>query len=125
MVCNARPHYGYCCHLTIVSGQAPPPQGPPPGANAQLWGWFKAVDTDNSGQLTVDELQRALINGDWSPFNIETVRTMVNMFDSGIVYRYLLRVFKHPLTLGIFLYFASRQHRHYQFPGIRWIMEVH
>jgi hypothetical protein len=31
----------------------------------------------------VDELQRALINGDWSPFNIETVRTMVNMFDAG------------------------------------------
>ncbi|ORY88528.1 hypothetical protein BCR43DRAFT_466634 [Syncephalastrum racemosum] len=63
-------------------GQAHPPQGPPPGANPQLWSWFKAVDTDNSGQLTVDELQRALINGDWSPFNIETVRTMVNMFDS-------------------------------------------
>ncbi|KAG0184321.1 Programmed cell death protein 6 [Apophysomyces sp. BC1034] len=61
---------------------APPPQGPPPGANPQLWSWFKAVDTDNSGQLSVDELQRALINGDWRPFNIETVRTMVNMFDT-------------------------------------------
>ncbi|SAL98882.1 hypothetical protein [Absidia glauca] len=60
----------------------PPPAGPPPGTNAQLWTWFKAVDADNSGQLTVDELQRALINGDWSPFNIETVRTMVNMFDA-------------------------------------------
>ncbi|KAI8080063.1 uncharacterized protein BX664DRAFT_342232 [Halteromyces radiatus] len=59
-----------------------PPSGPPPGANPQLWAWFKAVDTDGSGQLTVDELQRALINGDWSPFNIETVRTMVNMFDT-------------------------------------------
>lgn len=31
----------------------------------------------------MDELQRALVNGDWSPFNIETVRTMVNMFDKG------------------------------------------
>lgn len=62
---------------------APPPQGPPSNVNPQLWSWFKAVDTDNSGQLTVDELQRALINGDWSPFNIETVRMMVNMFDAG------------------------------------------
>ncbi|KAI9028336.1 hypothetical protein CLU79DRAFT_738850 [Phycomyces nitens] len=58
------------------------PQVPPPDADLRLWGWFKAVDTDRSGVLTVDELQRALINGDWSPFNIETVRTMVNMFDS-------------------------------------------
>ncbi|KAI8646550.1 hypothetical protein BD408DRAFT_336524 [Parasitella parasitica] len=57
------------------------PAGPPPGADPQLWSWFTAVDTDHSGQLSVDELQRALVNGDWSPFNIETVRTMVNMFD--------------------------------------------
>ncbi|KAG0171881.1 Alpha-1 3/1 6-mannosyltransferase alg-2 [Apophysomyces sp. BC1034] len=63
-------------------GRPPPPQGPPPGADPQLWNWFRAVDADNSGQLTVDELQRALVNGDWSPFNIETVRTMVNMFDT-------------------------------------------
>lgn len=56
---------------------------PPPGADPQLWYWFEAVDTDGSGYLTVDELQRALINGDWTPFNIETVRMMVNMFDTG------------------------------------------
>ncbi|KAI8333809.1 hypothetical protein EDC96DRAFT_525845 [Choanephora cucurbitarum] len=63
-------------------GYAPQrPHGPPPGSDPQLWSWFTAVDTDNSGQLSVDELQRALVNGDWSPFNIETVRTMVNMFD--------------------------------------------
>jgi len=41
------------------------------------------LDTDGSGQLSADELQKALINGDWSPFNIETVRLMVNMFDTG------------------------------------------
>ncbi|KAI8337437.1 hypothetical protein BC941DRAFT_513296 [Chlamydoabsidia padenii] len=63
-------------------GPPPPPGGPPPGADPQLWNWFSAVDADKSGQLTVDELQRALVNGDWSPFNIETVRTMVNMFDT-------------------------------------------
>ncbi|KAG1175924.1 hypothetical protein G6F70_003790 [Rhizopus microsporus] len=59
------------------------PYGVVPSADQQqLWTWFKAVDTDGSGQLSADELQRALINGDWSPFNIETVRLMVNMFDS-------------------------------------------
>ncbi len=67
----------------VLVGRPPGPPGCPPGADAQLWGWFTAVDTDHSGQLSVDELQRALVNGDWSPFNIETVRTMVNMFDKG------------------------------------------
>ena len=66
-----------------IGRPAPASQGPPPGANPQLWSWFKAVDTDNSGSLTVDELQRALVNGDWSPFNIETVRNIVNMFDTS------------------------------------------
>ncbi|CAI2184692.1 8574_t:CDS:2, partial [Funneliformis geosporum] len=69
----------------------PPPQGrppnsapqqPPPGADQQLFFWFQAVDTDKSGALTTEELQKALINGDWSPFNIETVRLMMNMFDT-------------------------------------------
>ncbi|CDS03362.1 hypothetical protein LRAMOSA00764 [Lichtheimia ramosa] len=66
-----------------AQGQALPPI--PPELNQQLYGWFKAVDTDGSGQLTADELQKALINGDWSPFNIETVRMMVNMFDHGTI----------------------------------------
>ena len=63
----------------------PTPLAAPGVPDQQLYGWFKAVDTDGSGQLSADELQRALINGDWSPFNIETVRLMVNMFDSGNV----------------------------------------
>ncbi|KAI9270519.1 hypothetical protein BDA99DRAFT_501996 [Phascolomyces articulosus] len=62
--------------------QQRPMRPPPPGADPQLWYWFQAVDTDCSGFLTVDELQRALINGDWTPFNIETVRMMVSMFDT-------------------------------------------
>ncbi|RIB05460.1 hypothetical protein C2G38_2133243 [Gigaspora rosea] len=58
------------------------PSQAPPGADPQLYYWFQAVDTDKSGVLTADELQKALINGDWSPFNIETVRLMMNMFDT-------------------------------------------
>jgi len=49
---------------------------------AQIWQWFQAVDSDGNGQLTAEELQKALVNGDWSPFNLETVRLMVNMFDT-------------------------------------------
>ncbi|CAG8489290.1 22713_t:CDS:2, partial [Racocetra persica] len=78
-------------------GSQPPTSGPtpqynqsplssqpylPPGADPQLYFWFQAVDTDKSGTLTTEELQRALINGDWSPFNLETVRLMMNMFDT-------------------------------------------
>lgn len=39
------------------------PQGPPPGADPQLWQWFSAVDTDRSGAISVTELQAALVNG--------------------------------------------------------------
>ncbi|CAG8496894.1 2297_t:CDS:2 [Acaulospora colombiana] len=60
-----------------------PPTQVPPGADPQLWFWFQAVDTDKNGALTTEELQKALINGDWSPFNMETVRLMMNMFDTG------------------------------------------
>ncbi|GBC07271.1 hypothetical protein RclHR1_07350004 [Rhizophagus clarus] len=63
-----------------TSGGAP--AQPPPGVDQQLYFWFQAVDTDKSGALTTEELQKALINGDWSPFNIETVRLMMNMFDT-------------------------------------------
>ncbi|KAI7905220.1 apoptosis-linked protein [Cokeromyces recurvatus] len=47
-----------------------------------LWSVFRKVDADNSGYITVNELQAALVNGDWSPFNIETVRLMVSIFDT-------------------------------------------
>ncbi|KAK9763196.1 Programmed cell death protein 6, variant 2 [Basidiobolus ranarum] len=36
---------------------------------------------DKSGDITADELQMALTNGNWTPFNIETVRLMINLFD--------------------------------------------
>ncbi|CAG8729306.1 14396_t:CDS:2, partial [Racocetra fulgida] len=44
-------------------------QQPPPGADPQLFFWFKAVDTDNSGTLTAAELQKALINDNTGTIN--------------------------------------------------------
>lgn len=38
---------------------------------------FKSVDRDRSGYINVDELQQALSNGTWKPFNPETVRLMI------------------------------------------------
>ncbi|KAG7091386.1 hypothetical protein E1B28_010424 [Marasmius oreades] len=58
------------------------PAGPPPGADPQLWNWFSAVDVDRSGHITADELQRALINGDWTPFDIDTVKLLMTIFDA-------------------------------------------
>ena len=53
------------------------PQGPPPGADPTLWNWFITVDSDRSGQITANELQQALLNGNWSQFNSETCRLMI------------------------------------------------
>ena len=53
------------------------PSGAPPGADLTLWNWFVTVDRDRSGQITADELQRALLNGNWSHFNSETCRLMI------------------------------------------------
>ncbi|CAG8482949.1 89_t:CDS:2 [Paraglomus occultum] len=55
---------------------------PSAGVDPMLYHWFQAIDTDKSGTLTTEELQRALLNGDWSPFNMETVRLMMNLFDT-------------------------------------------
>ncbi|KAI9655623.1 MAG: hypothetical protein M1829_000622 [Trizodia sp. TS-e1964] len=43
---------------------------------------FKAVDKDGSGQLSERELRAALVNGDWTAFDPQTVRMMIRMFDS-------------------------------------------
>ncbi|KAK1224291.1 Small subunit processome complex component [Marasmius sp. AFHP31] len=39
------------------------------------------VDVDNSGAITADELQKALINGDWTPFDLDTVKLLMSIFD--------------------------------------------
>ncbi|KAL9063736.1 MAG: hypothetical protein Q9157_008105, partial [Trypethelium eluteriae] len=46
-----------------------------------LWPLFCQVDKDRSGQLSEKELRAALVNGDWSAFDVHTVRMMIRMFD--------------------------------------------
>jgi len=46
-----------------------------------LWNVFSQVDKDRSGQISVTELGQALSNGTWAPFNPETIRQMIGMFD--------------------------------------------
>ncbi|KXN90529.1 Programmed cell death protein 6 [Leucoagaricus sp. SymC.cos] len=58
-----------------------PPQ-PPPGADPQLWQWFSAVDADRSGSITVQELQSALLNGNWTKFDLDTVKMLMSIFDT-------------------------------------------
>lgn len=59
------------------------PYGPNPvDPNREfLWGIFQRVDRDRSGAISGKELQEALSNGTWTPFNPETVRLMIGMFD--------------------------------------------
>ncbi|KIM57611.1 hypothetical protein SCLCIDRAFT_1219291 [Scleroderma citrinum Foug A] len=53
----------------------------PAGADPHLWQVFSAVDTDRSGALSLTELQNALVNGNWSRFDLDTVKMLMNMFD--------------------------------------------
>jgi len=59
------------------------PQQPPPQGVDQnmLIGIFQRVDKDRSGAISAIELGQALGNGTWTPFNPETVRLMIGMFD--------------------------------------------
>jgi Ca2+-binding EF-hand superfamily protein len=54
----------------------------PAGADPQLWQWFSTVDNDRSGAITAVELERALINGDWTPFDLDTVKLLMSIFDT-------------------------------------------
>jgi len=52
-----------------------------PGVDPQVQQWFNAVDSDRSGQIEAKELQKALVNGNWSNFSEEACRMMIEMFD--------------------------------------------
>ena len=78
------PQMGYPAHGGGYPGGFGGPPGPPPGADPTLWNWFITVDRDKSGQITADELQQALINGNWSQFNSETCRLMIGILCNTI-----------------------------------------
>ena len=54
-----------------------------PQIDPQVVQWFQSVDTDRSGQITSDELRRALVNGNWSNFSEEACRMMIDMYDKN------------------------------------------
>ncbi|PFH47110.1 hypothetical protein AMATHDRAFT_68429 [Amanita thiersii Skay4041] len=68
---------GYGGGFTTHVGLPPPP----PGADPQLWSYFTTVDHDRSGAITAVELERALVNGDWTPFDLDTVKLLMTIFD--------------------------------------------
>ncbi|KAJ1984589.1 hypothetical protein H4R34_000561 [Dimargaris verticillata] len=47
----------------------------------QLQKWFRSVDKDKDGLLTPEDLHSILLNGDWTKFNMETIRLLVSLFD--------------------------------------------
>jgi Ca2+-binding EF-hand superfamily protein len=44
---------------------------------------FQQVDKDRSNAINATELQACLSNGTWEPFNAETIKLMITMFDKN------------------------------------------
>jgi hypothetical protein len=56
--------------------------GAPPGIDVRLWSIFQSADTGRTGQVTEQQLGRALVNDNsFTPFDPKTVKLMVKMFD--------------------------------------------
>lgn len=56
------------------------PGAPQPQVDPNTAQWFHAVDQDKSGQITAPELQKALVNGNWSHFSEEACRMMIGNY---------------------------------------------
>ncbi|XP_045663991.1 programmed cell death protein 6 isoform X4 [Ursus americanus] len=71
--------------MAAYSYRPGPGAGPAGGAalpdQSFLWNVFQRVDKDRSGVISDNELQQALSNGTWTPFNPVTVRSIISMFD--------------------------------------------
>ena len=50
-------------------------------SEADLYKIFGAADKDRSGHISAEELQQALSNGTWEPFNLRLIKMMIGMFD--------------------------------------------
>uniref|UniRef100_A0A6P7GX58 Peflin-like n=1 Tax=Diabrotica virgifera virgifera TaxID=50390 RepID=A0A6P7GX58_DIAVI len=60
---------------------APGGYGQPNQINPDVQSWFQAVDKDRSGQISWEELQAALINGQGENFSPTACKLMISMFD--------------------------------------------
>ncbi|KAL2154055.1 hypothetical protein VTH82DRAFT_2731 [Thermothelomyces myriococcoides] len=72
-------------HHNLPPTNSKPPPSPASRENVAdptLLPLFRAVDKDGTGQLSERELSAALVNGDWTAFDPQTVRMMIRMFDS-------------------------------------------
>ncbi|KAK4499407.1 hypothetical protein PRZ48_009921 [Zasmidium cellare] len=78
------PPQGYHNRPPIPDHQRPPTTAPPRDGNDRdaLWSTFLQVDKNRTGQLSEAELQRALVNGDYTAFDPHTVKMMIRMFDT-------------------------------------------
>jgi peflin len=86
------PNYGFGPRPNQAAQNRPPVIGPPqshplplsvPSSDdpQQLYPLFRAANKSKSGALTESELGSALVNGDYSAFDANTVKMMVRMFD--------------------------------------------
>ncbi|CAG8560627.1 11306_t:CDS:2 [Paraglomus brasilianum] len=66
--------YNYAQQHTQYQAQTTP--------DSLLASYFAAVDVDRSGSITTKELKQGLKNGDWTPFNDDTVQLLFNLFDT-------------------------------------------
>eukprot|EP00898_Chlorokybus_atmophyticus_P003508 jgi/Chlat1/4158/Chrsp27S08874 len=67
--------------------QAPPaaPIAPKPSFTAtpaELDSWFRSADSDRNGEVDERELQQLLTHGTSDPFNPQTIKLMIKMFDT-------------------------------------------
>lgn len=46
-----------------------------------LYKFYHSTDQDKSGEINAEELQKALSNGTWKPFDLRVVKMMITMFD--------------------------------------------
>ncbi|KAK5124219.1 hypothetical protein LTR85_001922 [Meristemomyces frigidus] len=80
------PPQGHHNRTPLPDHQRPPTAAPPPPRDGNdrdaLWPLFLQVDKDRSGQLSEEELRRALVNGDYTAFDPHTVKMMIRMFDT-------------------------------------------
>lgn len=47
----------------------------------QLWNWFSAADTNRSGAINAHELKHALMNANYTSFDDDTIKLLMNLFD--------------------------------------------